>query len=234
MILIKILILFSFFLSSGSDSLDLINKPKIQEAYIYSSIDDPISLEYIKSQITSISKISNEPIEEYTIIENTYNDNNKKLGEHHIVFEVTEDELVSQLIVYVQVVDITPPNIVMENTITLKINSNNNNILDKISINDNVDILSSSNLKIVNSTIDFETPGTYTIILEISDNSGNKSQKQATIIIENELLTPIEKQDNNITEKVKNYLNTVGYPLFFSILSILSGSIFLSVKLFKK
>lgn len=189
-------------------------------------VDDPLSLEQIQSYIQA--KSPQGTIIGYEIISDDYTLSQKRPGTYEISFMTTYMDMYHILYLNIFMYDLTPPSITFEGTkvtIPLAEKWSIETIKALITISDNVDTLSTSDLVIISDTYSHALEvGMYSITFEVSDSSGNTS----TLIMPIEL---VDLKGPDINGPMHIYIYTEDTPLtyldiynYFEIIDDVDGS----------
>lgn len=148
-----------------------------QENFVV-NIDDPKPIEYFKSFLRLIDDVDGDITDRIVVETDNYTPNKSVLGTHTVVFSGTDNAgNTATLEVYVRVVDITAPVISSpagnKGTIGYKETFNITAITNQLVVSDNYDSNLKALLKTDNYTPNKTKLGTYDLIYEATDNSGN-------------------------------------------------------------
>lgn len=177
------------------------------EGVITSNVDSPITLSYIKSLIRAEDEVDGDLTDKIIVEQDNFTGNERILGEHLIVFSVSDNSgNKATLNIYVDVVDLTVPEINGPSEITTYISSpiSTDGIKAKFTSQDNYDGNITSSLEIAKNTYegaDLTRPGTYEIVLKATDTSGNFTTHAVTI----KLLDDVKPLISGDQSYVKNY-----------------------------
>src|SRR5690625_4886691 len=160
------------------------------EEVFVTNVNNPYTIEYIQSQFSAWDETDGDVTDRIFIDSDEYSANRHKVGTYEIVIGV--DDLSGNeayVTVYVTVVDIDAP-VITGNSST--VNQSYTKLWDieafrkTLDVTDNYDDLSNSDItvKTDNYTANFDKVGTYSIIFEAVDSSGNKStfEKKVKVI----------------------------------------------------
>lgn len=144
-----------------------------------SNYDDPKTVDYFKSFLSATDDTDGDITDKIKIEVDEYTGNEKVLGSHKLVFSVTDkagNKAVAET--YVRVVDITAPIINGASTVATigyKETFSIENFRKTLTVTDNHDNITNSSIKIKtdNYTKNKNKLGTYSVVFEVSDSSGN-------------------------------------------------------------
>ena len=145
------------------------------------------------------------------IISDNYSPNNSFLGDYLVTFEVEDDYVnVSSKTFTISVVDLTIPEMVGSNVSESYLSNplSFNDILDMVSFLDNYDDLTNIEPTIIidNFTGNENSPGTYSIDIEVEDSSGNILSETLTINVIDDIL-PVISGPVSYSGSYENNLN---------------------------
>ena len=169
--------------------------------------DQPLSIDQIKSYVTAYN--SQGYAVAYDVIEDSYSSSSKLPGTYQMIFQVTHNLITKRYILDIKVFDMTSPMISIPNLIEIPLAEkiDVNQIKSLLEVTDNVDVIHHSSLSILNDTYTSATTvGTYYVLFEASDFSGNKSTLEVPV-------TLVDKKGPVITGPQMIYLYTTDAPL---------------------
>lgn len=187
--------------------------PTMETQVFLTDIDNPMSLEYILSQVKFIDEVDGELTP--TLVTDNYSSNMDKVGKYTIVVTATDkagNTGTGNIEVWVQ--DKTKPTITGKSTFT----SNMSNSLSEASIraelsaNDNVDGNISNKIQVVSDgfTGNENKKGTYTIKYKVVDNAGNESAVYSiTVSVVDDVKPVINVKDGYSDTYTSSYKNTI-------------------------
>jgi len=171
------------------------------------NVDQQPNLETIKSYV--IAKNPFGQVISSTLIYDEYSTSTKRPGTYQMVFETTYYAIKKRYYLDVRVFDLTPPELSIEGSLEIPVNQkwSIQEIKNQITIHDNVDTLSTSDLFIISDTYSTATTvGSYQMTLGIVDQAGN----QATLIVPIEL---VDRKGPNVKGPSSIYLYTTDTPI---------------------
>lgn len=176
--------------------------------------DNPLTMNQIKSYVTAYNSQGHAIV--YDVIQDSYSGSSKLPGTYQMMFQVTHNLITKKYILDIKIFDLTSPIISIPELIEIP-------LVDKIDVSeiktmlivtDNVDSIPSSSLSILSDTYSTATSvGTYHVLFEATDLSGNKSTLEVPV-------TLVDKIGPNIAGPQLIYLYTTDATL--SNASILS------------
>jgi hypothetical protein len=165
------------------------------ETYFVTNIDNPMSLQEIKSHITAIDDYDGDVTENITLKEDNYTAYNSQIGVYTIIFQVNDlSNNIAELTVQVNVTDVTAPIITGQKTYkqSMKTLLDLNIVKDNLTVTDNYD----TNLIIVQETDNYSSnyniPGQYIVKYKAVDTSGNIGYYDVNIHVIDDILPVIE------------------------------------------
>lgn len=168
---------------------DLLEPVLNGETAFVTNVDNPISETEIRSYITAIDEVDGDISHKIVIESSTYDHLNATVGSKTIVYSVTDEAgNKSTLTVTVLVKDVTAPTLQLSSwsqsisyTKTLDVEALKNSIQKS----DNVDSASSIALTVLSNTYTTNKakPGVYKIQFQAQDSSGNKTVKDYTVTV---------------------------------------------------
>ncbi|PKK99548.1 MAG: hypothetical protein CVV57_00400 [Tenericutes bacterium HGW-Tenericutes-2] len=176
--------------------------------------DHLLTIDQIKSYVTAYNSQGHAIA--YDVISDSYSASSKLPGAYQMTFQVTHNLITKKYILDIRIFDLTGPIISIPNLIEIPLAEkiDVNQIKSLLEVTDNVDIMDSANLSILNDTYTSATTvGIYYVLFEASDQSGNKSTLEVPI-------TLVDKKGPVISGPQMIYLYTTDAPLSNS--SILS------------
>ncbi len=177
----------------------------------FTNVDSPISVATIKSKLTAYDETDGDVSSSIKIVEDNYTGHEKELGAHIVKFEASDTSgNKTYLTVTINVKDVTAPVITGPETMRYSYDEliSEDSFLLNYSVTDNVD--SSIKLTTTFSTNIFDKTnsiGTYSINVNATDSSGNKSVKQVSVIIEDKK-APVITGPETITKRTSVTLTT--------------------------
>lgn len=138
--------------------------------------DTQPSLEVIKSYV--IAKNPFGEVISSTLVYDEYSVSSKKPGTYQMVFETLYHQIKKRYYLDIRVFDMVAPVLTIESTLSIPLKEKwtIDEIKQRISISDNVDLMTYHDLVVVSDTYSSaETLGHYQVTLEAMDSSGNKS-----------------------------------------------------------
>jgi len=169
--------------------------------------DNLLSIDQIKSYISAYGSERYALL--YDVLEDNYSSSNKLPGAYQMTFQVEHNYITKKYVLDLKVFDLASPIISVPNSIEIPLAKkiDVNEIKSLLSVVDNVDVINSSSLSILSDTYtDATTLGTYHVLFEASDSSGNKSTLEVPI-------TLVDKQGPVIKGPKSIYLYTTDAPL---------------------
>ena len=143
-----------------------------------SNLSNPLSLTYLKQQLTALDNYDGNISQNIEVIEDSYSTNINNKGTYHISFQVQDySKNISELFkIDIKNIDNVPPSISGPSTLKYEISNKPtiSNILNEYNAYDNVDGTLKINIDSDNYT-DSLTTGTYYVSLSCSDSENNKS-----------------------------------------------------------
>ncbi len=146
--------------------------------------DVPLTMDQIKSYITARNSLGQAMV--YNVTSDTYTSSEKLPGNYQMMFQVTHNLITKNYILDIRVYDLTSPVISIPQTIEIPLAEkvDVNQIKEMLSITDNVDTISTSTLSILTDTYTpATTVGTYHVLFEASDLSGNKTTLEVPVTL---------------------------------------------------
>lgn len=167
------------------------NRPAItgEENYV-TSVDDLRPVSFFQSFLTAIDETDGDITDNIYIVSDDYTPNMSTLGKYEVVFGVKDNAgNETMLVSYINVVDITNP-VITGNASVAEISYtqtyNISNFKSTLTVTDNYYTLTSSNITVLSDdyTSNKSVPGTYEIVFEVTDPSGNQGTftKQVRVI----------------------------------------------------
>lgn len=204
LIIISILIVFVFIPLYKDYKVE--EEKRLEEERIKNATIIVTLKEDLKTPLFTNIKVSDYIVEiNGNIIEDYIIDTNK-LGKQNIKFEyINEENIKIPYEFEIEVVDITPPKVWLNSTYTIT-NNFNGNLLEKIMCADDFD--DKPNCKIIG---DYKTNevGSYKLVYEAIDASGNKTTKDFTLIVKepskNNSSSSYNPPRTDFNEVIKNY-----------------------------
>ncbi|MDE5566306.1 MAG: hypothetical protein K2I77_04900, partial [Anaeroplasmataceae bacterium] len=146
------------------------------------------------------------------LVEDTYKDQYQRLGIYSISCYALDalNQKSTEVRLFVQVVDKTPPIIKLKTggtTILADHSLSNQEIIELFEISDNYDSLSKDHLRIVQNTCKDQMNKPYEIIVELVDNSGNKTIESFSYYLIEHPYQGIKVKDIIPIEEMKDYTN---------------------------
>lgn len=159
---------------------------------IVTNVDNPISIESIKAGITCIDNEDGDITDSIIVVEDNYTANKNIVGTYIIKLSCSDSSNnTSTLEVNVKVCDVTAPVITGPDTYNAKISvlTPASTIQSLLSVSDNYSTGNKLNLSIKQNgyQANYNKVGTYTIIFEASDESGNKSTHTVSVIVKDDI-----------------------------------------------
>lgn len=149
--------------------------------------DRMVSLEDIKGALTANDNVDGDLTNDIEVITDEFSSRTNKLGEFLVKFGV-KDQRHNQSFyhMYVRVLDLTAPVISGQDQIEIELNVDDKSLsqmISKYTVQDNIDVLSSSNILISKDTYTANQSklGNYMVELSVKDLSNNISQKEVMI-----------------------------------------------------
>lgn len=179
-------------------------------AIVTISIDStPTVANIIDSNFSIIDEYDSTTI--FNIISDNYSTNKSFLGDYVVSFEVEDDYVnVSSKTFTISVVDTTSPEMVGSNISNSYLSNplSFNSIIDTVSFLDNYDDLTNIEPTIItdNFTGNENSPGTYSIEIEVKDSSGNTLNETLTINVIDDIL-PVISGPISYSGSYENNLN---------------------------
>lgn len=146
------------------------------------------------------------------IVEDTYQNQYDRLGIYSISCYALDawNQKSTEVRLFVQVVDKTPPVIRLKTggtTILADHSLSNQEIIELFEVSDNYDTLSKDQLRIVQNTCKDQMNKPYEIIVELTDNSGNKTIATFSYYLIEHPYQGIKIKDIISVEEMKDYTN---------------------------
>lgn len=170
-------------------------------------VDQQPSLETIKGYVVAKNPFGG--VISSTLIYDEYSSSTKQPGTYHMVFETVYHAIKKRYYLDVRVFDLTPPTLSFEGTLDIPVDQkwHLDDIKSEITIFDNVDSLTVSDLYIMSDTYSSATTvGSYQMTFGIVDQAGN----QASIIVPINL---VDRKGPNVKGPSSIYLYTTDSPL---------------------
>lgn len=205
-----------------------------QENFV-TNVDDAKPLAFFQAYLSAWDETDGDVTDRIKVESDDYTPNMRVLGTHEVKFYVTDkSNNRADLTVYIRVVDVTIPRISGSTavaTVGYKETYNIESFKSTLTVFDNYDTIPNSRITIKSDgyTANKTKLGTYKIVFEVADNSGNKgtfeksvrvidnvvptfsgptqiTTSNATILTESDVreqLTAHDEIDNNLTTKIK-------------------------------
>lgn len=165
------------------------------ETYFVTNVDNPLTVQEIKSHITAIDDYDGDVTKNITLKEDNYTAYNSQIGVYTIIFQVNDSSNnIAELTVQVNVTDVTAPIITGQKTYNQSIKTllDLNIVKDNLTVTDNYD----TNLIIVQETDNYSSnyniPGQYIVKYKAVDTSGNIGYYDVNIHVIDDILPVIE------------------------------------------
>ncbi len=177
------------------------------------SLFDPVSLNGIVTMDSEVNTDFTDPgitaPNGYTIITNG-TVNTTRLGQYTLSYSVLnkDGETVKEMTRFVNVVDTTPPEISLPDTLIIYYGVPNDYIKQYCTIEDNYDEIDDLEISInIDEVTDGFTPGTYTIKITIEDLSGNSTEVDMNAELRFdifEIIETLDYEENGITRLISD------------------------------
>lgn len=157
------------------------------------NVDYPVSAQVIQSSLMAYDNVDGDLTNQIVILEDNYTAYKHIIGDHTLVFSVTDSSNnQTTFTLLVRVVDITPPIIDGVAHIVSKLSEPEltaESIKTQLTAQDNVDGDISSQIDILHNPFDGNgrIPGTYAIVYHVMDAYGNSSQKTVTVEVKDDI-----------------------------------------------
>lgn len=196
-------ILSLFFKSNSAPTITLLKSIVTVEA------GTPITTSFLMEEYFIVESSTTTKL---VLVEDTYKDQYQRLGIYSISCYALDawNQKSSEVRLFVQVVDRTPPVIKLKSggtTILADHSLSNQEIIELFDVSDNYDTLSINNLRIVKNTCKNQMNKPYEIIVELVDNSGNKTIETFSYYLIEHPYQGIEVKDIVPVEEMKDYTN---------------------------
>lgn len=172
--------------------------------------DDPMTLESIESYIHAKDPYGNSL--SLTVGTDEYSSGTKMPGSYTMTFMATFNQITKAYQLEVRVFDQSPPVIHNPGTLMIPLSDKTpvQNIIDTLTVTDNVDTLFPSDLELVSDTYTAKnTVGSSSITVSVSDSSGNTSSLQIPINL-------VDQNGPTITGPDTLYIYTTDVPMTHS------------------
>jgi hypothetical protein len=153
------------------------------------NIDNPVSLEVIKSALKAIDDVDGDLSAAIEVITDNYTPNRNRLGIYDIVFRATDRRLNStDFTVLVEILDLAAPVISGSNHIIVSPFAGLalTTLIEQLQITDNYDQEMTIAVESDNYTENSQKIGTYAVIFSATDSSGNKSCFELTVEVKDQ------------------------------------------------
>lgn len=170
------------------------------------SVDNPASLEEIKSHLHAYDEVDGDLTEEIKVDEDNYSENSHKVGEYDIKFSVSDkSNNTAHLTIKVSVVDVVKPIINISDSFTSKLSEplSLEDIKNKIEVSDNYDKEISYTISKDEFSGNENVVGTYKIEISATDSSNNTSTKEISINVVDDIKPTISG-----TSEIKTSIKT--------------------------
>lgn len=170
------------------------------------SVDNPASLEEIKSHLHAYDEVDGDLTEEIKVDEDNYSENSHKVGEYDIKFSVSDkSNNTAHLTIKVSVVDVVKPIINISDSFTSKLSEplSLEDIKNKIEVSDNYDKEISYTISKDEFSGNENAVGTYKIEISATDSSNNTSTKEISINVVDDIKPTISG-----TSEIKTSIKT--------------------------
>jgi len=170
-----------------------------------SNVDNPVDIEYIQSLLIATDETDGDITNKIELVEDNYTGNESELGVHYCIFKVSDNAgNIAYTEVGVAVCDITDPVISGKTSYSIQQGTELtlDDIKDGLEVSDNCDTtLTSSKLSVVEDTYTGHENelGTYKVVLQAKDKSGNITEQEVSITINDGVAPVISGADKIIT-----------------------------------
>lgn len=186
------------------------------EEVFVTNVDDAKPLSYFLNLFTAIDLEDGDVTESITVVLDNYSDNKGVLNTPHKVTIQASDSSNNTTTAdfYITVVDVTPP-VISGNTNLVQVSYTQtwsvSNFKASLTVQDNYDVLSADDIVIKSNTYQGNETvlGTYTVIFDITDSSGNKGTFLKNVKVIDDIL-PEFTGPETITSRINTML-TVSY-----------------------
>ncbi len=144
--------------------------------------DSQPSLEVIKSYVVAKNPFGD--VIPSTLVYDEYSISDKKPGSYQMVFETLYHQIKKRYYLDIRIFDMVAPSLSIESLLSIPLKDmwSLDEIKQRVTISDNVDFMSYQDLVVVSDTYSTAmTLGTYKVVLEAMDSSGNKSVIEVNI-----------------------------------------------------
>ncbi len=167
-------------------------------------VDNAVSVETIKSHLTAVDETDGDVTNRIVIESDDYTQNKDVLGFYDVVFSVSDlSDNKSYLTITVNVRDLTKPVITGVSAFSSKISSPMKESLVRVNVyaNDNYDGKITEAIELIedNFTPNKHKVGSFTIIYQVTDSSGNISDPFTVTITSKDDIPPVITGDNNFS-----------------------------------
>jgi hypothetical protein len=179
----------------------------IYQGLIPVDYDSLLTMDQIKGYITARNSLGHAMV--YDVTSDSYSSSLKLPGSYQMMFEASHNLITKKYILDIRIYDLASPIISIPTPIEIPLAEkiDVNQIKSKLNITDNVDTIDTESLSILEDTYtEATTVGTYHILFEASDLSGNKSTLEVPV-------TLIDRKGPTIYGSQIIYLYTTDTPL---------------------
>lgn len=164
-------------------------------------INNPISVQEIKSSLVAIDDVDGDVTDSIIVFEDTYTNNINILGTYYVTFRAFDSSNnFSDFTVYITVIDTTSPNISGPNKYDAYISKvlDLNLISNSLQAIDNYDGIVSVKLIEDNYSENYNKVGRYTLVYEAVDSSNNRSEYIVVVDVYDDIAPIIDGPINHI------------------------------------
>lgn len=185
---------FFFAKSLGGGTVPVGSVPVISgwEGVYITNVNSPITLANLKNLIQAYDEEDGDVTSSIVVSVDNYTANMNSVGQYDIEFSASDSKNnVATLKLFVKVVDGTAPVITGSNTFNSYM-SNPLTVADiknTFTVSDNYDTLTTSMIVVKSDTFTTNkmTKGTYSVVYELQDTSGNKTSKTVSVVVQDDI-----------------------------------------------